>query len=414
MTKGLLDMAIKLCKSGEKDTARELLQVLSSEDPHNESAWMWYAETFPTIEERIQILGEFLQQNNDNQRVLALYNSLLITGVPTDQAIDGSDWEKSIECKYCGKQISDSLLLCPYCGAIDSELAYSIQTIQRDHIPEAQPQSQIINPEDDQIDIPYQSPPAEEESEDAAELSTYSNESGSLTQPGLFSEDAHPGLTLEDNSTPPSNQPDIKTEYIQTGLFQGTRQSNKKESTSTSSSKSVDIKTVQPPSHDTKTNLAGYTDPNISPIFPTNLDRGAKQGSSTHSPMGSQPSAIKAQLPGTNNERVISYSQTQSVQPPGLDRYAGPQSKSPQTNSENKQGDIKTEPGKERKELLCPNCQSPQVEDTYEIKWGKVLLNSLLVVVTLGLWVFVLAGASILNRKTKTRYFCNSCRYGWE
>jgi len=415
MAKGLLGMAIELCKSGEKDTARELLQVLTSEDPHNETAWMWFAETFPTVEERIQILGKFLRQNTDNQRVQALYNSLLKTGVSSDQGIEESGQERSIECKYCGKQISDSLPLCPYCGAIDSELNYSIQTIQRDYIPEAQPQSQIVSPEDDKIDFPHQTQLVEEEDEDDAELSAISNGSGSLSQPGQFSDDAPVDLALEDDSVSTINQPDIRTEYIQSGLFQETRKSNQTESNPRSSTKPVNAKPYEQPAHDTKTDLAGYTDPNISPIFPTNLDGRANQGPLTRAPLGSQPSTLISQFPGTNNKGMVSYSQQQSIQqPPGVVGTATPQSKLPQTNSENKQGDIKTEPGKERKELLCPNCQSPQVEDTYEVKWGKVLLNSLLVVVTLGLWVFVLAGASILNQKTKTRYFCNSCRYGWE
>jgi hypothetical protein len=69
----LLHRAIELSKSGKKEDARHLLWTLLQQDPRNESAWIWYIDTFTSEADRIQVLKQFLEifPNHSNaQKVL--------------------------------------------------------------------------------------------------------------------------------------------------------------------------------------------------------------------------------------------------------------------------------------------------------------------------------------------------------
>ena len=51
-----LSEAIKLLDSGQAEEARQILLNLVQENPERESAWIWLAETFPMVSQRIQVL----------------------------------------------------------------------------------------------------------------------------------------------------------------------------------------------------------------------------------------------------------------------------------------------------------------------------------------------------------------------
>jgi hypothetical protein len=65
----LLEIAIELAQTGDKKAVRELLQLIVKENPSDELAWIWYAHTSPTLQERIQTIEEFCKRNPEDQRI---------------------------------------------------------------------------------------------------------------------------------------------------------------------------------------------------------------------------------------------------------------------------------------------------------------------------------------------------------
>ena len=61
MAATLYKQAVGLARAGRKEEARELLQQVLELNPLNESAWIWFADTFSTVEERISVLEECLK-----------------------------------------------------------------------------------------------------------------------------------------------------------------------------------------------------------------------------------------------------------------------------------------------------------------------------------------------------------------
>ena len=61
-----LSRAMVLIKSGNKIDARKVLEQIVQEDPQNEKTWMWLADTYPDIPNRIAVLQECLRYKPDN------------------------------------------------------------------------------------------------------------------------------------------------------------------------------------------------------------------------------------------------------------------------------------------------------------------------------------------------------------
>jgi hypothetical protein len=61
-----LNRAIALNKSGWKMDARQILERIVKDDPKNDKAWMWLADTYPENTNRIIVLEEWLRNNPDN------------------------------------------------------------------------------------------------------------------------------------------------------------------------------------------------------------------------------------------------------------------------------------------------------------------------------------------------------------
>lgn len=62
-----LNRAIALSRSGKKSEARELLKEILRANPQNETAWLWFADTFSDIRNRIAALEECLKFNPNCQ-----------------------------------------------------------------------------------------------------------------------------------------------------------------------------------------------------------------------------------------------------------------------------------------------------------------------------------------------------------
>lgn len=63
-----LNAAIEAAKSGDKATARRLLETVINQEPENELAWIWLASTVNTLKERRLCLQRVLQINPNNAR----------------------------------------------------------------------------------------------------------------------------------------------------------------------------------------------------------------------------------------------------------------------------------------------------------------------------------------------------------
>lgn len=62
-----LNRAIALSRSGKKSEARELLTEILRVNPQNETAWLWFADTFIDNRNRIAALEECLKSNPNSQ-----------------------------------------------------------------------------------------------------------------------------------------------------------------------------------------------------------------------------------------------------------------------------------------------------------------------------------------------------------
>ena len=61
-----LPQAILLVKAGRHAEARELLERLLQADPRDVAAWMWYAETWPALPQKLQVLQACARHNPDH------------------------------------------------------------------------------------------------------------------------------------------------------------------------------------------------------------------------------------------------------------------------------------------------------------------------------------------------------------
>ena len=62
-----LDRAIGLSRSGKKMEAREILNTVLRANLQNETAWLWFADTFPDNQNRILVIEECLKHNPNCQ-----------------------------------------------------------------------------------------------------------------------------------------------------------------------------------------------------------------------------------------------------------------------------------------------------------------------------------------------------------
>lgn len=72
----LIRDGIEAARSGDKATARELLEQATELDENNEKAWFWLASVMPTDEERRVCLGQVLAINPNNQKAQQILDKL--------------------------------------------------------------------------------------------------------------------------------------------------------------------------------------------------------------------------------------------------------------------------------------------------------------------------------------------------
>lgn len=72
----LFKRAVELSKAGKKDDARKLLNYILKQDPQNEAAWLWYADTFADPARRKMVLQKVLEINPANPHALTALESI--------------------------------------------------------------------------------------------------------------------------------------------------------------------------------------------------------------------------------------------------------------------------------------------------------------------------------------------------
>ncbi len=72
-----LTKAIGLARQGKKEEARIILQDLVKQEPNNPQAWLWLADTMPTLAERVGILRDGLRNNPGHAVIQRALTSLV-------------------------------------------------------------------------------------------------------------------------------------------------------------------------------------------------------------------------------------------------------------------------------------------------------------------------------------------------
>ena len=77
MSEDTINQAIQLSKTGRPLDARKLLRPLLEAEPENEKAWLWYANSFDTVEDKIKALKNCLVYCPDSKMANDGIRSLL-------------------------------------------------------------------------------------------------------------------------------------------------------------------------------------------------------------------------------------------------------------------------------------------------------------------------------------------------
>jgi len=128
MTAELLEQVTALAQAGKQQEARELLVQMIAADVHNETAWLWYAQTLGTEENRIKALEECLHHNPDcreaHERITTLKASRSQSSTSGPEGLTAMSPSMadvfSLTCPSCGGklQITKDIerFACGHCG----------------------------------------------------------------------------------------------------------------------------------------------------------------------------------------------------------------------------------------------------------------------------------------------------------
>jgi Tfp pilus assembly protein PilF len=381
----LLEIAIELAQTGDKKAVRELLQLIVKENPSDELAWIWYANTSPTIQERVQTLEEFRKRNPENQRIKYLCESLIGSIVEGQNTIvDGTFPGNTYACPNCANTIANTYLTCPFCGAEVTPLRPPSLSTPTQPIAASPTASPDVPP----FQLSFLDQLALEPAQSETELHNSEN-NGSLKN--------HLGLALD--------------LYI-SGEKKGAREL-------------LEAITKEDPQNE----LAWIWYANT---FPTPQERiralykfltTNPQNQRVHDYCKFLRETIETPKTSAPAEPSPSYTQSeQSASMPDselglvdfLHRSQYYQILAPSTQTiAHKSKPILIGLSKSARQLRCPNCLRYHVAERYPINWKSAILNAFLLVITLGLWTIYLLRNETSNWKPSKKYICTACGYSW-
>ena len=387
----LLEIAIELAQTGDKKAVRELLQFIVKENPSDELAWIWYAHTSPTLQERIQTIEEFRKRNPEDQRIRYLCESLTGNIVEEGNTIADSTFPgNKYNCPNCANIITNTYLICPFCGAEVTPLSPpSLST----------PAQSIVTSPSGSSDVP------------PFQLSF-------LDQLALEPTQSETKFHNSENNEAPKNH---------LGLALNLYMSGEK----TSARELLEAITKEDPQYE----LAWIWYANT---FPTTQERiGVLYKFLAFNPQNQRVhDYCKYLREKTDTSKIRPSAETASMyihQEDLFETKLPSETPNPeigltdivhrsQCNSlahSTQKPAYKSKPiliglSKSARQLRCPNCMRYQAVERYPINWKSAILNSLLLMITFGLWTIYLfrTGTSIL--KPKKKYICTICGYSWE
>ncbi len=353
----LLEIAIELAQNGDKKAIRELLKLIVKEDPTDELAWIWYANTSPTIQERIQTLEEFRKQNPENQRIEYLCASLSESITKETEVHPPPPPDLSTP--------TESLAALP----IPSPDAYPLQ-------------------------LSFLDQPATELSQSETNLQNTENNGSSKHHLGLaldfyISGDKEGAKELLEAITRKDPQNELAwiwyantfptpQERIQT-LYK--------------------YLTLNPKNQ----RVHAYCN-----FLRTTFETSKKSTPSEYFlPHAQSDDIFKTELPASTPDPELGLVNflhcTQYFQ------ILTPSTQTPTCKSK----PILIGLSKSARQLRCPNCLRYHVVERYPINWKSSILNVFLLLISFGLWTIYLLRTGILNRKLKKKFICTACGYTW-
>jgi len=387
----LLEIAIELAQTGDKKAVRELLQLIVKENPSDELAWIWYAHTSPTLQERIQTIEEFCKRNPEDQRIRYLCESLTGNIVEGGNTIADSTFpDNKYNCPNCANIIPNTYLICPFCGAEGNPLSPPSLSTPARPIAASPSGSLDVSPFQlsflDQMALePAQSETKFHNSEKNGALKNHLGLALNLYMSGekTSARELLEAITKEDPqnelawiwyaNTFPSTQERIRVLY----KFLAFNPQNQRV-------------------HDYCKYLREKTD--------TPKIRSSAETASMHI---HQEDLLETKLPSESPSPEIGL--TDIVHHSQCNTLA----QSTQTPV-NKSKPILIGLSKSARQLRCPNCMRYQAVERYPINWKLAILNSLLLMITFGLWTIYLFRTGTSIWKPKKKYICTICGYSWE
>lgn len=387
----LLEIAIEMAQNGDKKGIRELLQLIVKEDPTDELAWIWYASTSPTIQERIKTLEEFRKRNPENERIRYLCMSLAGSFAKEQKTIaDGTFPGNTFACPNCTNTIAVTYSTCPSCAAE----VYPPGPLDLSTPPELLEASTIASSDSSPVQLSLLDQLATEPSQSEAELQDFENNGCSKH---------HLGLALD---------------FYISGDKKSAREL-------------LEAFTREDPLNE----LAWIWYANT---FPTPQER--------------IQTLYKYLTLNPQNQRVLAYCKflRATIETPKISTPAGPsptytqsdilfETKLPTSTPDPELGLVdflhhskyyqilassirtptqKSKPiliglSKSARQLRCPNCLRYNVAERYPIKWRFAILNAFIIVITLGIWMIFLLRTETSKWKHNKKFICSSCGYSW-
>jgi Tfp pilus assembly protein PilF len=387
----MFEIAMELAQTGDKKAVRELLRFIVKENPSDELAWIWYAYTSPTIQERNLTIEELRKRNPEDQRIKYLYESLTGNNVEGRNTTTVSTFPvNSYNCPNCANIIAGTYLICPFCGAEMAALSPPSSSTSAQPIAISSSASSDVSP----LQLSFLDQLALEPAQSETEFHVSENKEGLKNRLGMALD-----LYISGEKTGARELLEAITQADPQNELAWIWYANTFTTTQERISVLYKFLTFNPQNqrvHDYCKYLSEKTD--------TSKIRSSAETASLYI---YQEDLLETELPSEPPSPEIGL--TDSVHRSQFNTL----SKSP------KKPAYKSKPiliglSNSARQLRCPNCMRYFSVVRNPINWKFVVLNSFLPIITCGLWTIYLLRTETPIWKPKKKYICTICGYSWE